>query len=644
MIKRLLILSILLLTTYAFPGKPPALTPAETIKKTEEILASHVTYKEFNREVAKRTLQSFVNELDPTKTYLLSDEISAYETPSDFLADQVVKDLKEVKFTQFSILYDVIISGVERREELEKEVSEISLPKGVKASEFKDLKWCSSQEELKDRLLKIKALQYETAQTLDEEVKSRFKSRLEKIRLSRRSEILADSKKEQQQQMLSIFLKAFTASLDAHTAYFTPTEAKQFIIQVQQRLFGIGAQLRDDLNGLTIVRFLEGSPAVDTLKVGDRIVAVNKEPIVGLDIVDAVDMIRGPQGTKVDLTLIRDGEKHDFSIVRDEIVLKESRFDKVIEPYGDGVIAHLSLYSFYQDQTASSASDLRQAIEETRHQHNLKGVILDLRNNGGGLLNQAVGVSGLFIKKGIVASVKDHTGKIHHLRNFDGDLAWDGPLFVLVNKTSASAAEIVAQALQDYGRALVIGDESSYGKGSYQSFTIESANKDDVKPDGEYKVTRGLYYTVSGKSPQLHGVKADITVPGLFSGSDIGESATKFPLEPDTIDPNFEDTLADIHPLHRFKMKRLYQNNLQEPMQMYVAYNEKLKENSSLRIQNNSHYQNFLELVKSDEKIGEVADLFKKSDLQLDETKNIMKDLIFLRQTTTPPVPLRKAG
>ncbi|MDN3508253.1 MAG: S41 family peptidase, partial [Simkaniaceae bacterium] len=444
--------------------------------------------------------------------------------------------------------------------------------------------------------------------------------------------------------MLATFLKAFTASLDAHTAYFTPSEAKQFMIQVQQRLFGIGAQLRDDLNGLTIVRFLDGSPALDLLNLGDRIVAVNNEPIVGLDIVDAVDLIRGPQGTSVILTILREGEKHEISIVRDEIVLKESRFDKAIEPFGDGVIAHLSLYSFYQDPAASSASDLRQAIEEIRHQHKLKGVILDIRNNGGGLLNQAVAVTGLFIKKGIVASVKDHTGKVHHLRNFDGDVAWDGPLFVLINKTSASSSEIVGQALQDYGRALVIGDDHSFGKGTYQSFTIESAHENGVSPQGEYKVTRGLYYTVSGKSPQLHGVKSDLVVPGLFSGTDIGESIAKFPLEPDTINPNFEDTLSDIHPLHRFKMKRLYQNNLQEPLQIYDPYIERLKENSTLRIEKNLHYQHFLELIKNDEKIGEVADLFKKSDLQLDEAKNIMKDLIFLRQATASPAPYKEAS
>ena len=186
------------------------------------------------------------------------------------------------------------------------------------------------------------------------------------------------------------------------------------------------------------------------------------------------------------------------------MVLKETRLEKSYEPYGNGVIGHFHLFSFYQDPNSSSAGDLKEAILEMKKKQNLKGIVLDLRNNAGGLLPQAVSVTGLFISKGVVVSVKDNTGVVQHLRNIDGQPIWTGPLIVLTNRTSASAAEIVAQTLQDYGRALVVGDPHTYGKGTFQTFTLESANYGKVNPKGEFKVTRGRYYTVSGKSPAAH--------------------------------------------------------------------------------------------------------------------------------------------
>ena len=311
-------------------------------------------------------------------------------------------------------------------------------------------------------------------------------------------------------------MKATAESLDSHTNYFTPSEANQFMIQVQQRLFGIGAQLRDNLDGFSVMRILENSPASQSskLKINDKIIAVNHEPIVGLDITEAVDLIRGEKGTPVVLTILRETcketrqiEKLDIELIRNEVVLEESRLETSLEPFGDGVIAHLRLFSFYQDPKSSSAGDIRKALENIKKDHKLAGVILDLRSNAGGLLPQAVAVTGLFINKGIVVSIKDNSGKLQHLREIEGKPVWDGPLTVLVNRASASAAEIVAQTLQDYGRAIIVGDDHTFGKGTFQTFTLDPINNPKVNPQGEYKVTRGRYYTVSGKSPQLVGVQ-----------------------------------------------------------------------------------------------------------------------------------------
>ena len=304
--------------------------------------------------------------------------------------------------------------------------------------------------------------------------------------------------------------------------------------------------------------------------------------------------------------------------------------ETVLEPYGDGVIANLNLYSFYQDPASSSAGDIRKALELVKKDHELKGVILDLRSNAGGLLTQAVSVTGAFINKGIVVSVKDHTGRIQHLREVDGKPVWEGPLFVLVNRASASAAEIVAQTLQDYGRAVVVGDQFTFGKGSFQTFTLDPVTNPKVNPQGEYKVTRGRYYTVSGKSPQLKGVQSDIIVPGLLSFLEIGEEFAKFPLENDEIPPHFEDDLADITPYHRVQLGPMYKYNLQTKLSTYVSYLESLKKNSRLRIDTNRNYQNFLTEMEKKNFDSEQIDFFGQSDLQLAEALNVMKDLIFL--------------
>ena len=638
--KKLIFSGLIVFFTFFAEAKPPELTPHLTHKKSEEIFKGHVTYKELSPEIARRALQNYINELDPTKTYFLENEVAQWENPSDELLDELTRNYKKENFTHFETIYQIMIGAIDRRGQLEQKISVLALPEDVKTSDFKDLKWVKDESELEERLLKIRALQLETAKQLEFEPQEQFVQRLTKRRSSREQETLQNGEKnEQKKQMLAYFLKSFSSALDNHTVYFTPTEANQFMIQVQQRLFGIGAQLRDDLNGFTLVRLLEGGPALQggRLKADDKIIAVNHEPVVGMDIIEAVDLIRGPKGTTVSLTILRekgegDSEKFDLEVVRDEIVLKETRFESEKVPYGDGVIAHIRLFSFYQDPNDSSASDIKNAIEEIKKEHKLYGIVLDLRGNAGGLLPQAVEVTGLFIKKGVVVSIKDSSGNIHHLRNFNAEPTWDGPLLVLTNKGSASAAEIVAQTLQDYGRAILAGDDHTWGKGSYQTFTLEAGNVNKVNPQGEYKVTRGLYYTVSGKSPQLTGTKVDIKIPGGLTELEIGESYSKFPLENDEIAPNFTDTLSDIHPFHRGKMMRLYKKDQQKKVDLYNPYLITLTKNSEMRIENNRNYQNFLKEIHKEEFDADDIERYGQNDLQLDEAYSIMKDLVLLER------------
>lgn len=620
--------------------EPPKLTAKETRLKTEEILKAHVSYQQLTPELITRALKNYLEELDPLKTYFLDYEIVKWTNPSEELLKIILTEYEQENFASFEEIHNQMLLAIDRRNSLEKQLEKAPLPEDVSHLEFKDVPWTKNVDALKDRLLRIKSLQLRAATKIDPDIRDQFIQRLTKRRLCRENDLKGKTDQERLRIVLSYVLKSISSALDSQTIYFTPAEANQFMIQVQQRLFGIGAQLRDDLTGLTVVHILEKSPASlpDKLKVGDRIVAVNNEPIIGLEIIEAVELIRGPQGSSVILTILREtkeGEivkenKLEIEIVRGEIVLKEARLETQIEPYGNGVIAILHLFCFYQDNHSSSATDLAKAIEEIKKNHLLKGVILDLRNNAGGLLTEAVAVSGLFLSKGIVVSIKNNQDKIYHLRNLENKKEWDGPLIVLTNRMSASSSEIVAQTLKDYGRAIIIGDPETFGKGTFQTFTLECNNFGKVNPKGEYKVTRGRYYTASGKSPQLIGVTSDIVLPGVLSTLEIGEKYSKFPVQTDHIEPHFEDTFSDIPFIHRQRVNKLYQEDKQSVLPIKNLH--LLKKNAEQRVANNKNYQNFLKEMEKKDELIESTLFFGLNDLQLEETVKVMKDYILLAE------------
>lgn len=621
----------------------PQLTPKEVNNKIQEILKEHVTYKSLNSQLIERILRNFIEELDPSKTYFIESDIQEWLYPSEELKDKFLEGFKTADFSGFDAILEEMIHAISRRNDLEKSLESASLPQNIDRKELTNNDWATSRDNLYSKLLKIRALQLLAAEKFNDQGqgKEQFLKIMDKRRHNREAELQGENIETRKNFVLSTVLKASASALDAHTNYFTPNEAKQFMIQVQQRLFGIGALLKDNLNGFCISRIVEGSPAEKSkkLKIGDLIIAVDNKPVIGMDINDAVELIRGEKGSKVLLTIIREEndkennikkeEKFDVEIKREEVILEESRLESSYEPYGDGIIAHIKLFSFYQDPTSSSSQDVKNALEKLQKEHKVKGVVLDLRNNSGGLLPQAVAVTGLFITKGVIASIKDCSGHIQHLRETEEKTVWDGPLVVLTNLASASATEIVAQTLQDYGRAIIVGDPKTFGKGSFQTFTLDTSNTAKVNPKGEYKVTRGLYYTVSGKSPQLVGVKADIVVPGILSQLDIGEEFSKYPLENDEIAPNFDDDLSDVPSAYRKKISLLYKHNLQNILSTYTQHLPSLKENSKKRIENNKTYQTFISEINNKNFDAPIVDVFGQSDLQLTETFNIIKDLIY---------------
>lgn len=622
----------------------PEIDSPKVLEKVHEIIKSHASHSEITPEILKRIILNYTEELDPNKTYFIESDISPWINPSDAFLKTTLTQYNKGNFQFFFTIQSKMFQAIARRRVLDKRIDLNDLPSKVDPKEFKDMTWVKTEKELLTRLKRIKALQLETSAKLNDELKEKSLQRIEKNQNKVEEEITNSDPRHREKFVLSRVLKATAGSLDAHTSYFTPGEATQFMINVQQRLFGIGAQLRDDLNGFTVIKVIEGGPAYEEkgLKAKDRIVAVDNEPVVGMDILSAVELIRGKENTPVILTIIRDvgegddkkEERHQIKITRGEVVLKETRYETTFEPFGDGVVAYLKLFSFYQDPENSSSLDLAKEIDRLKSENNVKGVILDLRYNSGGLLSQAVGVTGLFITKGVVVGIKDNTGSIQYLRDLDGKMMWDGPLIVLVNRASASASEIVAQTLQDYGRAIIVGDDHTYGKGSFQTFTLNAGKEGTVNPEGEYKVTRGRYYTVSGKTPQLKGVESDIIIPGPLSKIDIGEKFAKYPLENDSIKPNFEDDLSDIPYSQRQKIKLLYKFNLQKKLRTYHPYLQTLNSNKDYRLENNKNYQAFLkEIEKEGVDEEETEEKFGQNDLQLTEAYNVMKDLIILMDT-----------
>lgn len=646
MLKRILVFFLVFCLPLVVQAQLPELDPQKVQTKVNEILKAHAVYKEMNPVLTRRILTGYIEQLDPSKTYFVKTDIVRWIAPDDAFVQKTMENYKKGDFSAFEVINGKMQQAILRRRELEKTINEKDLPAKVDPKEFKDLEWADNTDQLVDRLKKLRTLQREVVEKLQPDLKEKAFERIAKSQAKQEDRILDKDPTKIKRLAYSNYLKSFAASLDAHSVYFTPDEALAFLMSVQQRMFGIGAQLRDDINGFTVIKVIEGGPAGrdGQLKAKDRIIAVNSEPVVGMDIQDAVELIRGKEGTTVNLKVVResDGEDGkpkkeqilDFVVPRGEVVLKDTRYESNVEPYGDGVVAYLRLHTFYQDPEYSSALDLTNELNKLKAKYRIKGVVLDLRSNTGGLLAQAVDVAGLFITKGVVVSIKDEHGRLQHLRDLDGKTVWDGPLIVLVNKGSASASEIVAQSLQDYGRALVVGDAHTYGKGSFQTFTLNATSEGDVSKEGEYTVTRGRYYTVSGKTPQLKGVSADLVVPGGLSQLDIGEEHLKYPLEQDSIAANFDDQLSDVPLLQRERVRQLYKFDLQPKLTVYDKYLPQLKKNSELRIAQNKSYQALLkELDKKDKEIEEESfEQFGQNDLQLIETYNIMKDLVYLMQ------------
>lgn len=352
---------------------------------------------------------------------------------------------------------------------------------------------------------------------------------------------------------MEVYLNSITNVFDPHTGYFSPKDKENFDIQMSGKLEGIGARLQSDGEKTTITEIVPGGPAwkEGSLEAKDVVVKVGQDndeavDVMGWEIDDVVSKIRGPKGTVVTLTIQKtDGTEKVIKITRDVVLMEEGFAKSLILKAGDNMedkIGYIYLPKFYADftpqGTTSCAADVAKEIEKLK-QEKVKGVILDLRGNGGGSLRDVVQMSGLFIEEGPIVQVKSRSKNPDIMRDNDNRVQWTGPLVVMVNGFSASASEILAAAMQDYRRAVIVGSTGSYGKGTVQRFLdLDNASRDEsVKPLGEMKLTIQKFYRITGKTTQLDGVTPDIVLPDFYNFVDLGEHENEFALESTTIDP-----------------------------------------------------------------------------------------------------------
>lgn len=625
----------------------------------KQIFEAHVDKKEMTNEILKNSFKIYLDHFDPDRLYLLQSEVDPYLNMDTAEVNRVMEQYKNSDFSAFIKLNEVIVKAIERNRQIRSDLiknhqSEIfnTNPHSPLINES-DLKknYASSLDELKKRNLNLlqqfiveEKHQFGEKKVLQnkDHILALFQEHLVNyedpyLGVDRSGKALA----EEQKQNLFILhvLKALAGSLDAHTAFMDRNEAYDMKMRLEKEFDGIGVVLERSSNGVIVKSLVANGPAAKSGKVlvNDEIVKIDGQEAKDLDYNEIMQMLRGKSGSEVNLTLNRKEAKEPISVTlkREAIPVNEDRVDVSYESYGNGIIGKLTLHSFYRGENGiSSERDMKDAIAKLKKEGNLKGLVLDLRENSGGFLMQAVKVASLFITNGVVVISKYSNGEEKIYRDMDGKAVFDGPMVILTSRATASAAEIVAQALQDYGIALIVGDEQTYGKGSIQSQTVT----DGGEGTSYFKVTVGKYYTVSGKTPQVKGVQADIVVPTQYNQIKMGEGFLEYALKPDVINSEYNDDLTDIDPSLKSWYIHYYLPHLQHQVKSWKDMLPVLKKNSSYRIANNKNYQTFLKILKGekitqeeDEETSEVKKTnFGAEDLQMNEAVSIVKDMIYL--------------
>ena len=606
----------------------------------------HFDPKNIDNEFSENMFKEFIENMDGQHRFFLSSDIGNFKKYKYDLDDQIINS----KTTFFDLVYNKLIQRQEIVKNFYKEI--LNKPFSFNEDEiisldYKNAPYPTTLNDLKflwRKRLKLSTLSIYVDKKEDQINQKKIDSSyailddyiLEKqsreITLSNMKNFFDSVDELNRNDYFNIYINSLVKQFDPHSFYFSPNEKETFDTSISGKFEGIGARLGKKNQQITILEVISGGPVWkgNLLEPGDVILKVSDSSgdpveVTGMRLDDVVKLIKGPKGTNVILNVKRvDGTVNDVNIVRDIVELEESYAKASIIKKNEINYGLIYLPKFYVDfksyNERNAANDVKKLIIQLKKEK-INGLVLDLRDNGGGSLQTVVDITGYFIKTGPVVQVKSTGGKKQVLRDRDPSIIWNGPLVVLVNELSASASEILAAALQDYNRAIVIGSKQTFGKGTVQN--VVDLNKiiagNSYGNLGALKLTTDKFYRINGGSTQLEGVKSDIIFPNRYSFIEIGEKDQENPLPWDFIGSaqfSPSDTKNNFEYVQNESNKRIVSN----------TYLNLLKEEAKWVKEQQDQYKyslNYSEFVRNRDSIVKISKKFDKignyrSDLTID--------------------------
>lgn len=534
----------------------------------------HFDPKDINDVFSENAYMSYLENIDGQHRFFLKSDINSF----NFYRHLIDDEIKNTQVEFFNLSFEKLMERMSQVEGFYKSLLETPFDFSIKDEinlDFKKASYANNLTELRSiwrKRLKLNALERFTSKK-DEEVQKleidvsyvmKTDSELEvKAReiISENMDAFFERYNDlNRKDWFSIYINSIVLQFDPHTSYLAPNDKDRFDASMSGEFEGIGARLQKRNQEVKIVEVISGGPVWrdELLEIGDIILKVaqpNKEAvdISGMRLDDSIKLIKGPKGTQVILTIKRvDGSIEDVKVTRDVVILEETYARSSLitnDKESFGLIELPKFYVNFQDYNQrNAATDVKKELEQLK-QKNVKGIILDLRNNGGGSLKTVVEMAGYFIREGPVVQVKSTGGKKEVLKDIDPRIVWDGPLVILVNEFSASASEIIAAALQDYKRAIILGSKQTFGKGTVQNvFDLNRMITGGTYGDlGALKVTTDKFYRINGRSTQLEGVKSDVVFPNRYAYVEMGEKDQDNPLAWDSISPALYKTFEGLN-------------------------------------------------------------------------------------------------
>ena len=635
-LKKLLFFAPLMTLMFCFNSPQNDEEKMQTIMISVKNTLSYLHYspKPINDAYSADVFDKYLEMMDPAKKFLLQSDVDEFTKHKTKLDDYLNRG--DISF--FNLTVDRLNARTKEVEKLSQDI----LSKPINFDENEELilepklkTYPKNQEELRNewkKFIKYNILQEIETLNAKEQTQKEKKDSVNKFKLKDtiKLQILTPQQKQakatdevkdlltsmfkrydkrKKMDWFSVYMNAYTEVFDPHTNYFSPQDKEDFDVSFKGKVIGIGATIQESKGKIKIGTLVVGAPAWKSKQIseGDEILKVQskkgEEPInvSGMLVDEAVRFIRGEKGSEVVLTLRKkDGSIKEVKMIREEVAIEDTFARSIIvnSPNGKkyGFINLPGFNADFEDAKGRNASDDIKAELIKLKAQNVEGIILDLRNNGGGSLTEVVDIMGLFMKNGPVVQVKDGNGKIQVLKNKQNDPIWTGPLVIMQNELSASASEILAGAMQDYGRAVIVGSPQSFGKGTVQTFVELNRFLNTSDDFGALKLTIQKFYRVNGKSTQLKGVDSDIPMKDIFTYEEIGERYDNYALPWDQV------STSGFAPLNTLNMSNLVNN-------------------SAKRLTQNKNYQLLLESAQWKEKL----DKEEKVTLNLKEFESLMK-------------------